>query len=292
MYPYDYTQENYFKTGYVAEGVTTYMGDYFLLASGVFSKEQFLKEFSEQIQKHLDNYGRFNYSVAESSFDTWLDGYTPGIPARKVSIYTEGFLLAFIADILIRKHSKHQYSLHNVMYALYHDFYKNNKGYTENDYKNLLEKFSGISFDEYFEKLVNGTHSYFELLNEALIFIGLELNIFPSEHCHENNYGIKLTEQSDKIIISGIHPELAENSYLNTGDQILAMNNHPVNNDIGKWFNDYNGNDIEIQVTNNFGTKNVKLLFKENAYYKKCVVSECKTLNHEQTLNFEKWLNP
>ena len=30
MYPYDYTKENYFKTGFVAEGVTTYMGDLML----------------------------------------------------------------------------------------------------------------------------------------------------------------------------------------------------------------------------------------------------------------------
>jgi predicted metalloprotease with PDZ domain len=27
MSPYDYTKENYFRTGFVAEGVTTYMGD-------------------------------------------------------------------------------------------------------------------------------------------------------------------------------------------------------------------------------------------------------------------------
>ncbi|MBT7895569.1 MAG: M61 family peptidase, partial [Flavobacteriales bacterium] len=30
MYPYDYTKENYFRTGFVAEGVTTYMGDLML----------------------------------------------------------------------------------------------------------------------------------------------------------------------------------------------------------------------------------------------------------------------
>ena len=27
MLPYNYTKENYFRTGFVAEGVTTYMGD-------------------------------------------------------------------------------------------------------------------------------------------------------------------------------------------------------------------------------------------------------------------------
>ena len=79
--------------GYVYEGVTTYMGDLYLLKSGVFGLENYLKELEKQFQKHFDNHGRFNHSVGESSFDTWLDGYVKGVPGRKVSIYVEGCLL-------------------------------------------------------------------------------------------------------------------------------------------------------------------------------------------------------
>lgn len=291
LLPYDYTRENYFKTGYVAEGVTTYMGDYFLLASGVFDTEQFLKEFSAQVQKHIDNYGRFNYSVAESSFDSWLDGYSAGVPARKVSIYTEGFLLAFMADILIRKNTNHEYSLHNVMHELYYNFYKKNIGYTDGDYKKLLEKFSGISFDEYFEKLVNGTHSYFNLLNECLLFLGLELKILPALNCWEKNYGIKYTEQNEKSIITAVHPELADKTYINTGDQIIAINNHVIKNDLNKWFEFYNGNDLHIQTAGSFGIKNIKLDFSENTYYKQCIITVCEKANNEQIANLNKWRN-
>ncbi|MFN5293727.1 MAG: M61 family peptidase, partial [Flavobacteriia bacterium] len=88
MLPYDFKRENYAQTGFIYEGITTYMGDLYLLKSGVFSTEQFLKELSKQVQKHLDNPGRFSMSVAAASFDTWLDGYVPGAPGRKVSIYT------------------------------------------------------------------------------------------------------------------------------------------------------------------------------------------------------------
>ena len=90
MYPYDYTKENYASTGYVYEGVTTYYGDLFLGRSGFFNLDEMLAEFSTRLQKHIDNAGRFNHSVSESSYDTWLDGYVPGIPGRKVSIYDEG----------------------------------------------------------------------------------------------------------------------------------------------------------------------------------------------------------
>jgi predicted metalloprotease with PDZ domain len=102
MYPYDYSKENYSRLGYVCEGVTTYMGDLFLAEANVRDFAWYKKELEKLLQRHFDNFGRFNYSVAESSFDTWLDGYVPGAPNRKVSIYNEGSLLAFVTDMKIR----------------------------------------------------------------------------------------------------------------------------------------------------------------------------------------------
>ena len=106
LFPYDFTKENYSELGYLCEGVTTYMGDLFLFKSNVFSEEEYFNELNQQLQKHFDNPGRFNYSVAASSFDTWLDGYVPGVPNRKVSIYTEGCLIALVCDLMIIHHSK------------------------------------------------------------------------------------------------------------------------------------------------------------------------------------------
>src|SRR6185369_4870034 len=113
--PYDYTQENYSRLGYVAEGVTTYYGDLFLARSGVFNLDEYFEELNQRINKHLNNYGRFNMSVAQASFDTWLDGYVPGIPHRKTSIYDEGCLIALMTDLLIRRHTKNKKSLDDVM---------------------------------------------------------------------------------------------------------------------------------------------------------------------------------
>jgi predicted metalloprotease with PDZ domain len=161
MLPYDFTKENYSTLGYVYEGVTTYYGDVMLLRCGAWTWEQYAASFGGDLLKHVANPGRFNYSVAESSFDTWLDGYVAGVPGRKVSIYTEGMLAAFIADIIILKHSEGKHSLNNVMHDLYQQFYKHDKGYSENDYKQLLEKYSGQSFDLYFEELIHGK-GYFE----------------------------------------------------------------------------------------------------------------------------------
>ncbi len=177
MLPYDFTKENYSYLGYIYEGVTTYYGDVILMRSGVWNWQQYCESFNGDLQKHLSNAGRFNYSVAESSFDTWIDGYTPGIPGRKVSIYTEGMLAAFIADVLIIKHSNGKYSLDNVMHDLYNQFYKHEKGYTEVDYQSLLEQYSGISFAQYFSDLIWGKGHFDKWLTETALLIGCDIHI-------------------------------------------------------------------------------------------------------------------
>ena len=151
MFPYDFSCENYSELGYIYEGITTYMGDLFLLKSKVFSIEQYFDELNNQLQRHFDNMGRFNYSVAESSFDTWLDGYVQGAPGRKVSIYVEGCLLAFIADVKILKATAGKYGLDEVMKRLYFNYAIKGKGITENDYRKELEQISGLSFADYFD---------------------------------------------------------------------------------------------------------------------------------------------
>jgi predicted metalloprotease with PDZ domain len=75
MLPYDFTKENYARTGYVYEGFTTYYGDLLLLTSGVFNTQEYFDTLEERLTKHFHNYGRFNLSVAHSSWDTlvrWL----------------------------------------------------------------------------------------------------------------------------------------------------------------------------------------------------------------------------
>ncbi len=168
MWPYDYTKENYSTLGYVYEGVTTYYGDLLLLRSGVWDWEQYLSSLNSDLQKHYNNPGRFNYSVSESSYDTWLDGYLPGVPARKTSIYIEGLLSALIADIMIIKNSNGKYCLDNVMHDLYHIFYLKNIGYNEDDYKLLLEKYAGISFDLFFNEIIWGKNFFEKYLEELL----------------------------------------------------------------------------------------------------------------------------
>ena len=97
--PYDFAHSSPSRLGYVAEGVTTYLGDLFLLESGVIDMEGWLRRFEKLLTRHLWNPGRLQTSVADSSTDTWLDGYALGVPHRRGNIYVEGAVLAFLCDV-------------------------------------------------------------------------------------------------------------------------------------------------------------------------------------------------
>ncbi|MFM7006709.1 MAG: M61 family metallopeptidase [Flavobacteriales bacterium] len=225
MLPYDFKRENYAVTGFIYEGITTYLGDLYLLKSGVFSIDQYLKELSKQLQKHLDNPGRFAMSVAAASFDTWLDGYVPGAPGRKVSIYTEGCLLAFYVDFRLRKATKNKMGLEHLMKTLYFEFGVSAKGYSISAYQKAVENLSGESFDDFFKDYVFGTCAYEALLQEALTYFGLELKQTPSKSYAEARLGMKVSLVGKEWQILQIYPgSPADTGGLALGDLIIGVN--------------------------------------------------------------------
>ena len=118
MQPYDYSRENYFRTCFIAEGITTYYGEYLLARSHVHTPEQYFEELNAVLRRHFDDAGSENLSLADASMDLWLDGYKPGVPDRKVSVYHKGALAALILDLTLRQLSGHARSLDDVMRQL------------------------------------------------------------------------------------------------------------------------------------------------------------------------------
>ncbi len=297
MYPYDYTKENYSKLGYVCEGVTTYYGDYLLFRSGVFKEQEYLKTFAERLQKHFDNFGRNNLSVADSSFDTWLDGYVPGIPNRKTNIYDEGSLLAFVTDIFIRKNSENKYSLDDVMRYLYNEFALKNKGYSDKDYKGVVEHFAGTSYDNVFDNYINGTQDYEPLLIDAMSFIGCELKMDPCTKFNENALGIKVNEVAGICKVVSVYPDsVADLNGLAINDDILTINNIQIKTDSSgtnftEWCNYFGNVPLQITFASSGIVKSATLDPRPCAFYKTVKMQKSLTVNDDQKKNFEMWCN-
>jgi predicted metalloprotease with PDZ domain len=236
MFPYNYTKENYSKLGYICEGVTTYQGDLFLLKSGVFDVQAYFKELTAQLQKHFDNAARFHYSVADSSFDTWLDGYVPGAPGRKVSIYVEGCLLAFVTDVMIRKATENKYGLDEVMKQLYFNFAMQGKGVSESDYQATIEGITRTSFQDFFDDYIHGTRPYESILVDAFNYLGIEMTHEASPIYSEGKLGFKTVKGQFGFTILSMFPGgPAEIAGLAHADEIIAVNGFPTDLELNKW---------------------------------------------------------
>ncbi|PKP48579.1 MAG: hypothetical protein CVT95_04250 [Bacteroidetes bacterium HGW-Bacteroidetes-12] len=287
MFPYDYTKENYTVLGYLDEGVTTYFGDKYLLSSGVFDWKKYVITFNKLLEKHYDNFGVENLSVAASSFDTWLDGYVRGIPNRKGSIYTEGALIAFITDVFIMKNTSNIKALKDVMKLLYTDFAKKGKGISDLDYKKSVEKIAGASYNEIYDKLIHGTADFTPFLEEALIYIGCELKISPSNNYNEAKLGFKVRYENNLCVVDSIYPNsIAEKNGLSINDEIISVNNCKINNDLEHWSNYYEKEEQIITIKRALGMiKNCSLNSGKIVYFKKYAIEQ----NNSNTANHKNW---
>ncbi|MGW8122953.1 M61 family metallopeptidase [Roseivirga echinicomitans] len=244
MTPYDFQHENYHETGFVTEGVTTYYGDLFLKRSGVFSMEEYHGELNKLLERHYLNEGRNNMSVASSSFDLWLDGYEKGVPGRKVSIYSEGALLALILDLKIRLRSAHQKSLDDVMRLMWQRFGESQTGYTYQDYQNVCEEVYGASLQDYFENYVSGTSPLENELSQLFPQFGLNFKLKPAEKPEEKIFGLKLIAQEGRYFIDAIAANSPAEKTLSLKDEVMNCKPDLFQNE----------NNIEIEI-NRFGRK-------------------------------------
>lgn len=261
MMPYDYTRENYARTGYVYEGFTTYFGDKLLLSSGVFSMQQYFETLQERLTKHFDNFGRYNLSVAHSSWETWLDGYLPGAPYRKTNIYDEGNLIAFMLDVKILLATDLKRSLRDVCVALYERFGKTATGYGEQTIIDLVNEISGQDFSEFFKTYVYTANDYGIPLKECFDHIGIDLVKQPSAHIHEYQFGFKVADSglfSKVTLVAPYSPGWKAGLF--AGDEIMAVNGMMLKNNFSHWLGYfYEAGEIELTVNSNEKLKTITL---------------------------------
>ncbi|HXB39404.1 MAG TPA: M61 family peptidase, partial [Bacteroidia bacterium] len=293
MHPYDYSKENYARTGFVYEGVTTYYGDKLLLTSGVFDEPTYYKTFEERITKHLHSFGRFNLSVGDSSFDNWLDGYTPGVPYRKTNIYDEGCLVAFMLDVLIAKNSKHKNSLQTVLKNLYDQFYKKNNGYTEEDFTKLCSEAAGIDLCDFFNKYVYGLEPYEPLLKECFSDLGLHLEKHHAHTFYERHLGLKAIEHTHHKKVTMIAPySPAWKAGLSINDEIISVNGFTLKNDFNQWLTYFSAKTDKCALTimNNGRLEEINIpLSAEGDFFYTYKITAKENQSAQEIKNFNFW---
>ena len=289
MYPYNYTKENYFRTGFVAEGVTTYMGDIMLFNSNVFDWNQFVKTQNQNLERHLMNYGRYNLSVADSGFDTWLDGYKLGSPNRKTSIYPDAALCMLMIDLEIIRNSNGKYSLHSVMKELYEEFALKEKGYNEDDFRNICVKFGGLKVAEIFENHIYGTEDYIDNLKSALDVVGLLLEDKKNPNLSAQYFGFVSAKENGEIIIKKVEPNsITDQNGIAPDDKITKINDKKIDGNLSDIFKDCK-KEVTLTIKKKFSQKSISL--SVGNYYQLLEIIKNKNATDEQLTLRKVWCN-
>lgn len=293
MQPYDYSKENYTKLGYVAEGVTTYYGDLFLYRSKGFTDNDYFNELHQLFQRHFHNYGRFNLSVADSSYDTWLDGYVKGIPHRKTSIYTEGAMVALLLDLSIREETNSGKSLDDVMRLMNERYGRTSIGYSESDYLQAVNEVAGTDYAEFFNTYYYGTPDLLPKLEEMLAFVGMGIKDMESNLYFENRFGFKvncIAGQSARII--DVAPDsISDRMKMKIGDEIFSINGIRINGNLDKWCNYFRSGSITLTINGEDDTRKVNLVPTEERYYRSRLPQKVKDASDDQKRHFKAWTN-
>lgn len=215
LLPYDFSEETYTKAGWILEGITTYMGDLYLLKSGVFDLPAYLKEVEDILNRESLNEGWRNYSILESSTDLWLDGYQAGIPDRKVNIYSHGAVICFCLDIMLQAEG---FGLPQVMKMAWEKYGKPFQGYDEKGIWNLILDCANHKeeFKSFYERFISGNEDLLNYFGSLVPSLGFELCVHPNPEPLTSKLGILL----QKEVITKIHSDSPAYTSLMIGDRI------------------------------------------------------------------------
>ncbi|MDC5270598.1 M61 family peptidase [Acinetobacter baumannii] len=214
---YNLHQEGYTSLLWIFEGFTSYYDDLILLRSGVISQKSYLDLLKSQIDRYLQNPGRFVQTVAESSFDAWIKFYRQDENSNNAgtSYYNKGALVALCLDLGLRLRGS---SLDALMRRLYENT-QNGVQVNERTIFDLCEELIGDSWLEQINHLINTTE---ELpLDQLFPEFGLSYTLKNDKTLA---YGLKLADKPEGVLVQNAHREGAgAKAGISANDVIIAI---------------------------------------------------------------------
>lgn len=214
---YNLHQEGYTSLLWIFEGFTSYYDDLILLRSGVISQKSYLDLLKAQIDRYLQNPGRFVQTVAESSFDAWIKFYRQDENSNNAgtSYYNKGSLVALCLDLGLRLRGS---SLDALMRRLYENT-QNGMQVNERTIFDLCKELTGDNWIEQLNHLINTTD---ELpLDQLLPEFGLSYRVKTDKSLP---LGLKLVDKPEGVLVQSARRESAgAKAGISANDVIIAI---------------------------------------------------------------------
>jgi len=237
---FDYEREVYTQGLWMAEGLTSYYDDLLIARAGLATQEEYLKRLSKHVDTLQASPGRLVQSLRAASFDAWIKYYRrdENFVNTGTSYYTKGAVVGFLLDARIRRATRGERSLDDVLRLAWRR-YSGEHGFTEAQFRQLVEEVAGRAAGDWLERAV-GAADELEY-REALDWLGLRFTLDRArddggaEEAEEPRkepagwLGIETEVQKGRLTVTEVKRGTpAYQAGVNAGDEILAIGDYRV----------------------------------------------------------------
>ena len=213
LYPYRYDQPQPTRLLWISEGITDYYADLAEVRGGVIDAPGFYLATADKISQVA---ALPPTALEDASLSTWIhprDG-------TEYIYYPKGSLAGFLLDIIIRDASGNRHSLDDVMRELYSSDYKNNRGFSSDDWWAAVSRAAnGKSYSDFYARYIDGRDPF--PYGTVLPLAGLRL---LRDTINEPRVGIGTVQDSSGVHVTQVLPlSSADAAGVQLGDLLLAV---------------------------------------------------------------------
>ena len=223
------------------EGATSWIGDIMCLRSGAWSSEDYFADMKRKLKRHHTRSGSRCQALCEASHEAWIHLYRSNSHSREtqISYYLEGELTMFALDAELRKRSKGETGVCDLMLALYerHNIHvedKTMRGVQYNDIRKALTSLKGgRRLGAFLDRITKEAGNLD--LNKA--FSTFALNYKPSDEPKRKEgtervvwedfaqgwLGVHVRSQGNKLKVTSHMQHSPAREQLQVGDEIIAI---------------------------------------------------------------------
>jgi predicted metalloprotease with PDZ domain len=213
LWPYRYDKEQPTTLLWISEGITDYYADLAEVRGGVVDAKEFYSMTGDKISQVSALPAT---SLEDASLSTWIhprDG-------TEYVYYPKGSLAGLLIDIMIRDASDNHSSLDDVMRGLYNAAYKNNRGFTTDEWwAAVTQAARGKSFTDFYARYIDGREPF--PYDRVLPLAGLRL---AGDTTRVPQLGIASLQDSTGLHVTDVIPESsAAVAGVQAGDDLVSV---------------------------------------------------------------------
>jgi predicted metalloprotease with PDZ domain len=213
LWPYRYDGVQSTTLLWVSEGITDYYADLTIVRSGLADSTALLGLTTEKINEVTSLPA---VALEDASLSTWIqprDG-------TGTIYYPKGALAGFLLDIMIRDATDNAASLDDVMRELYNSTYKQNRGFTGEEWWSTVSRVAGgKSFTDFHTRFIDGREAF--PWSEVLPLGGFRIG---EDTLREPRLGIATMADTGGLRVEQVEPaSAAALAGVRVGDYVLAI---------------------------------------------------------------------